>query len=66
MNVQCRLIIWLNHADTDNKCSDDDKNIVNYGAFQCLETERAKIEKDLRKILIKRNDIQDNVCKLLR
>ena len=61
-----RLIIWLDHATTDNNCSKHDKDIVNYGAFQCLESRRHGMETDMRKLLVRRNEIQENVCQLLR
>ena len=61
-----RLIIWLDHADTDNGCSEEEKHVANYGSFQCLESERTKMEADLRTLFLKRSDIQENVCQVLR
>ena len=62
----CRLIIWLDHADTDYGCTKREKDIVNYGAFQCLETERAKIEADIRTLFLRRSTLQENLCQVLR
>ena len=44
MFVLIRLIIWLDHARTDNNCSQADKDRVNYGSYQCLEDKREKVE----------------------
>jgi len=65
LHADSRLIIWLDHATTDNNCSKHDKDIVNYGAFQCLESRRHGMETDMRKLLVRRNEIQENVCQLL-
>ena len=61
-----RLIIWLDHADTDLGCTKREKDIVNYGAFQCLESERAKIEADIRTLFLRRSTLQENMCQVLR
>ena len=61
-----RLIIWLEHADTDNKCGKADKDTVNYGSYQCLETKRTKIETDLKTAFRNRHNLQDNLCNVLR
>ena len=66
MSAGFRLIIWLDHALTDNGCGKREKDVVNYGAFQCLESERAKIEADIRSMFLKRNTIQENMCQVLR
>ena len=62
----CRLIIWLDHADTDHSCTKREKDIVNYGAFHCLESERAKIEADIRTLFLRRTTLQENMCQVLR
>ena len=66
MFVLIRLIIWLDHATTDNNCGKADKDRVNYGSYQCLETKRAKIETDLRAAFRSRHNLQDNLCNVLR
>ena len=66
MSAGFRLIIWLDHALTDNGCGKREKDVVNYGAFQCLESERAKIEANIRSMFLKRNTIQENMCQVLR
>merc|ERR1711971_677074 len=60
-----RLIIWLDHADTDRGCTKREKDIVNYGAFQCLESERSKIEADIRTLFLRRTTLQENMCQVL-
>ena len=65
-NHDFRLIIWLDHADTDLGCTKREKDIVNYGAFQCLESERAKIETDIRTLFLRRSTLQENMCQVLR
>ena len=65
-NHDFRLIIWLDHADTDLGCTKREKDIVNYGAFRCLESERAKIETDIRTLFLRRSTLQENMCQVLR
>ena len=43
-----------------------DKDTINYGSYQCLETKRAKIETDLRAAFRSRHNLQDNLCNVLR
>ena len=61
-----RLIIWLDHAATDNNCTKEDKDLVNYGAFRCLEQERLQVEADLSALFLKRRPLQESVCEVLR
>ena len=61
-----RLIIWLDHASTDNNCTKEDKDLVNYGAFRCLEQERLQVEADLSALFLKRRPLQESVCEVLR
>ena len=66
MFVLIRLIIWLDHARTDNNCSQADKDRVNYGSYQCLEDKREKVESDLKSVFSRRQNLQDNICSVLR
>ena len=60
------MIIWLDHATTDNNCTKEDKDLVNYGAFRCLEQERLQVEADLSALFLKRRPLQESVCEVLR
>jgi len=65
VKADSRLIIWLEHASTDNDCSEEDKNLVNYGSYECLESERSTIENDLRTLFVRRTNVQDHICQVL-
>merc|ERR1739838_209607 len=64
--AESRLIIWLDHAHTDNDCQQEEKDRANFNSYQCLETEKTKIEVQLRKVFSRRSNLQENVCNVLK
>jgi len=63
--AESRLIIWLDHAQTDNNCKQLEKNKANSDSYQCLNTEKQKIERMLRRVFAHRTNLQENVCNIL-
>ena len=46
--AKSRLVVWLDHARTDNSCDQQEKDEANYDSFQCLESEKQNIEGKIR------------------
>ena len=46
--AKSRLMVWLDHARTDNSCEQQEKDEANYDSFQCLEAEKQNIEGKIR------------------
>ena len=63
--AESRLIIWLDHAQTDNDCNKQEKDRANFDSYQCLDREKRKIESQLRKVFSRRSNLQENVCSVL-
>ena len=64
--LSVRLIVWLDHARTDNECDQAEKDRVNYGSYECLEQKREKVETDLKSFFSRRQNLQNNICNVLR
>ena len=63
--AESRLIIWLDHANTDKDCNQEDKDKANFDSYQCLDKEKQRIETQLRKVFARQSNLQEKICSVL-